>query len=105
MVDVETLADAVFDSLKVIFGSTVFPALMEMIKEDYLGAEMDARTALVERPDLFERAFVGLLGESGKKILVDICEELCTRFLLDDKKATDLNTRDLAECMAIIPKS
>lgn len=77
---------------------------MELIAEDYLG-EMDARTAIIERPDLFERAFVGLLGEAGKKILADICEGLCAEFLLDEN-AADLKTGDLAECMAIIiPKS
>lgn len=103
MVDVETLADVILASLKETFGPLVFTALMDMISEDYLG-EMDARTAIMERPDLFERAFVGMLGAPGKKILADICEELCAKFLVD-RDAAGLGTGDLARCMAIIPKS
>ncbi|MEO9364139.1 MAG: hypothetical protein ABI348_09585 [Nitrososphaera sp.] len=103
MVDVETLAEAILGSLEKTFGPVVFPALMDIIAEDYLG-EMDAHTAIIKRPDLFERAFVGMLGEPGKKILADICEGLCTEFLLD-REAAGLRIGDLAKCMEIIPKS
>ncbi|HZT34343.1 MAG TPA: hypothetical protein VFA15_00370 [Nitrososphaera sp.] len=103
MVNAETLAETILGSLEKTFGPVVFPALMDIIVEDYLG-EMDARTAIIKRPDLFERAFVGMLGEPGKKILADICEGLCMEFLLD-RNAAGLRTGDLAECMEIIPKS
>jgi hypothetical protein len=104
VVDVETLADAILASLKETFGPLVFTALMDMISEDYLG-EMDARTAIIERPDLFERAFVGMLGVPGKKILADVCEELCAKFFID-RNAAGLGTGDLAKCVEeIIPRS
>lgn len=104
MVDTGTLADAIFDNLRLIFGPIVFPALMEMMAEDYLG-EIDVRTAIITRPDLFERAFVGTLGEPGKKILANICKGLCARFLIDGD-AAGLDAGNLAKCMSmIIPKS
>lgn len=103
MVDIETLADAILDDLKSVFGPTVFSALMLMIADDFLG-EMDVRTAIMERPDLFERAFIGTLGTPGEKILADICEGLCTRFLID-RDVPGLDTGNLAKCMTIIPKS
>ena len=86
-----------------VIGTTMSRISVIFIVEDYLG-EMDARTAIIKRPDLFERAFVGMLGEPGKKILADICEGLCMEFLLD-RNAAGLRTGDLAECMEIIPKS
>ena len=62
MVNAETLAETILGSLEKTFGPVVFPVLMDIIVEDYLG-EMDARTAIIKRPDLFVRAFVGMLGE------------------------------------------
>ncbi|HVX02069.1 MAG TPA: hypothetical protein VHA09_02850 [Nitrososphaera sp.] len=104
MVDVETLVDAILGDLRRVFGPIVFPALMSMIADDYLG-EMDVRTAIIARPDLFERAFIGTLGTPGEKILADICEGLYARFLIDKNAVGLVDTGNLARCMAIIPKS
>lgn len=65
--DSERLADAMLANLQEIFGSRVFDTMVAMIVENNLGGEMDIRTAVMQRPDLFERAFIGILCDVGER--------------------------------------
>lgn len=73
IVDSEKVADAVLTDLHAVFGTRVFDTLVAMMVENHLGGEMDIRTAIMQRPDLFERAFIGILGEVGERILASVC--------------------------------
>jgi hypothetical protein len=98
--DSEKLADALLAKLEEIFGSLVFDTRVAMIVENNLGGEMDIRRAVMQRPDLFERAFIGILGEIGERILANVCSKLQTEFHLDGNIAY-AKAGDLARCMAI----
>jgi hypothetical protein len=79
----EQIADAMLSRLKSILGPHVYDLLLEKIATEYLGSEMDVRTAIMQRPEYFERAFVALLGTGGEHLLVSICAELHKEFQLD----------------------
>jgi hypothetical protein len=88
IVDSEKMADAILVKLQTIFGARVFDTLAATIVEDHLGGEMDMRTAMIQRPDLFESAFIEILGGIGEKILAKACYEVQTQFHVDEKVAT-----------------
>lgn len=77
-----TAADAIKAYLERVFGTVVFDALKEHIEVEYLG-EIKVETAILERPDLFERAFLNVLGKVGVKVLADMCDELREQLQLE----------------------
>jgi hypothetical protein len=101
IMDSETIADALLGNLKGVFGSSVFSALSTKMTKDYLGDEMDIRTALINRPDLFERIFIGILGTAGERILAWTWDKLSGELALD-KDIQYAKKGDLARCMAMI---
>ncbi|MEO9363207.1 MAG: hypothetical protein ABI348_04830 [Nitrososphaera sp.] len=103
IVDSEKLADAMLDDLQALFGSRVFELLAATIVKDHLGGEMDMRAAIIQRPDLFERAFIEVLGETGERILMNVCGRLHAELHLDENSAYS-KAGDLARCMAIVRK-
>jgi hypothetical protein len=55
----------------------MFKVLTLTLEEDFFGSEKDLMRILQERPDLFERAFRGILGEiAGPAILRIVDREL-----------------------------
>jgi len=71
----EQFAEALFTNLESLLGPRVFDAIIEKISYEYLGDELGLGTAIIERPDLFERAFIGIFGEEiGQEILAKTCE-------------------------------
>lgn len=85
-------------------GIRVFEALVTKISVDYLGGEMDVRTAIIERPDLFERAFIAILGEIGERILAYIwCAKLCHKLNLGSLPMYQ-KAGDLTKCIEAIRK-
>lgn len=88
-------------SLRDFLGPRCYDAVMTRIaEEDYLSSETDIRVAISKRPDLFERALIGILGEVGEIMLVKVCAEI--RF---ENNQHYLNPGDLARCMATMPKA
>ncbi len=82
--DPVNIADALLRNLENTLGIRVFEALITKISLDYLGGEMDVRTAIIDRPDLFERAIIGMFGGTGERILAHIwCVNLRKQFRLD----------------------
>ncbi len=60
---------------------------------------MDVRTAIIHRPELFERGFIGIVGEIGENILRYIwCTELRKQFDLDSGETYETRG-DLEKCM------
>ena len=102
--DPRDVADALLINLENTLGIRVFDALITNISLDYLGGEMDIRTAIIERPDLFERAIIGMLGSIGERILARIwCVNLREQFRLDPRLIYH-NAGDLVRCIEAIRK-
>jgi hypothetical protein len=56
--------------MEAIFGASVIHAVVKKIQEDYVGAEMTVAEVLANRPALFERAFLEIVGpRSGESVL------------------------------------
>jgi hypothetical protein len=97
MVAAEKVADAILDSLKEILGTDVFDAFMVEIAYGYLKKEIDIHTTIIERPELFESAFVGIFGkELGQKILMEICREIKVKFRL--KTDSHIQRLEISPC-------
>ncbi|AIF82409.1 hypothetical protein NTE_00327 [Candidatus Nitrososphaera evergladensis SR1] len=100
--DTENIADALLINLEATFGTRVFESISAKISEEYLGGEMDIRAAIIYRPDLFERAFIGMLGDIGERILANIwCSKLREQFELDSS-VTYHKAGDLVKCIQTI---
>lgn len=89
-------ADLLLSRLESILEPDVFDILIDNMTAEYLG-EMDVRTAIVKRPDLFERAFLSVLGNAGEPILKIICDEMRTQHRL--KIAPYSKAGDLVKCI------
>ncbi|AIC16890.1 hypothetical protein [Nitrososphaera viennensis] len=90
IVDSEKTADAILADLQAIFGARVFDALAATIVKDHLGGEMDVRTAIMQRPDLFERAFIAILGEIGERVLAFVCNKLQAGLPPDENSSSSI---------------
>jgi hypothetical protein len=104
LITAEILADAILINLQETFGWSVYDVLVKKITDDYLGNEMDIRTAIVQRPDLFERGFIGLIGPLAEKFLLDICDKIRLDFCLGDAIRYS-KKGDFAKYMAIATRS
>lgn len=100
--DAESVVDALILSLEAVFGVRVYEAIGRMLSEEYFGGEMDVRSALIHRPELFEKAFIGLLGDAGEKMLSEIWHsKLNDKFALDSSM-TYRKAGDLVKCIYAI---
>lgn len=100
--DTEEVADVLLRDLQCILGTEVFSALSKLITRDYLGDEMDLRTAIIYRPELFECAFIGVIGAMGEKLLEYIwSSKLQEQFKLTSSE-TFQSVGDLAKCIRAI---
>jgi hypothetical protein len=103
----DKLTRTIFKHLKNIFGVRLFDVLMERIEEDYLGDEMTVRMAVMKRPDLFERAFIDMLGEeAGVKILANVWQRVLADLHCEssDSAAAYSKKGDLAKCITEVTR-
>ncbi len=80
----DVIADEILANLREIFGSAFYNLLTKKIVHDYLYDKVDIRTAIIEYPSVFERAFIGLIGPLGEKFLATVCENVLYHLGLDD---------------------
>lgn len=97
----EEISGAVLMHLKSMLGPQVTAVLLKELQENYFGAEMDVKTVIAQRPELFERALQGVLGRAGQTILVIICKKVHAQFNLD-ASMTYSKFGDLAKCMTTV---
>ncbi len=71
--------------------------------QNYLGNKTDVRTAIIEQPAVFERAFLGLIGPLGEKFLADICGKVQSDLGLDDR-AYYSKTGDFSEYIKVVSR-
>lgn len=73
----EEQADAFLSRLKDLLGPNVYHILALTLEDDFFGNEKDVKRILQERPELFERAFRGVLGElAGTAVLRIVDQQL-----------------------------
>lgn len=82
-------------TIESFFGPRVSDAFIKKMTGDYLGEEMSASEAITQRPDLFERAFIGMLGQrAGEATLTLVCKQAASALGLHDAIATILYQRE-----------
>ena len=73
----EDQAEAFLSRLEGLLGEDVYRILALTLEDDFFGNEKDIKRILQERPELFERAFRGLLGElAGTAVLRVVDQQL-----------------------------
>lgn len=85
--DISEAVDLVMSDLERILGSQVYDALLQEIQDTSLGG-MDIKTSILQRPDLFERAFIAITGAAGAKILRHICDGIRGEFGLEIRQSS-----------------
>lgn len=100
--DVSEMADLLLTRLEEALGPNIFDALILWIANEYLG-EMEVRTAIIKRPDLFERAFIHALGEAGEALLKTICGDIHKDYALAGRQYSKKG--DLPACIAMARSS
>lgn len=65
----DILADAILHEMQSFLGRIVYDVVMTRIIDDYLGGDADLRKAILQKPEAFESAFLGLLGDMGAILL------------------------------------
>lgn len=71
----EEQAEAFLSRLKDLLGSDVYQILALTLEDDFFGNEKDVKRILQEKPELFERAFKGVLGELAGTAILRIMDQ------------------------------
>lgn len=70
------IIDSILQNLRDILGDEVYDVVMSRIISCYFGKAINVRTALAEDPELFETAFIALLGKMGRILLTKSLDEI-----------------------------
>ena len=82
--EADIVVDAQLSAMKEALGSKMFPIILEQIHVAYLGREIGVMQCLLQRPDLFEKAFLSFVGKAGETILGFICKKTRNYLQLND---------------------
>lgn len=85
-----------------MLGISTFEIVSVEIYEEYLGGELDIHSAIIHRPELFERAIITILGESGQSMLAYIWRARCCRQLDLSFAPAYEKSGDLVKCIAAV---
>ena len=100
--NIENIVDTLLQNLRDRLGEEVYIVIMKRVVKDYLGNNVDGiRSAIIQRPDIFESALVDLLGQVGRLLLVKACEDI----RIENGLFYYSKPGDLAKCMALVSKS
>ena len=91
----DMLADAILQKMQSFLGRIVYDVVMTKIIDDYLDGDTDVRKAILQNPELFESAFLELLGEMGAILLSKTLGEI----RLEHDYAQYSKRGDLARCI------
>ncbi|AIF82325.1 hypothetical protein NTE_00243 [Candidatus Nitrososphaera evergladensis SR1] len=75
--NISVLVDAMLQNVRATLGREAYDVVMSKIIGDYFGESMDIREAIMCRPELFETAFLELLGQMGIILLSKSLAETC----------------------------
>lgn len=92
-------ATLILSRLRLILGSRAFDAIIEEIKANYCGV-MDINTCISERPEVFERALVNIIGIAGSTILGKICDEIFKEHQPESSNFKPINLAGFIELMS-----
>lgn len=71
----EEQAEAFLSRLKDLLGPNVYQILALTLEDDFFGNEKDVKRILQEKPELFEEAFRGVLGELAGTAILRIMDQ------------------------------
>lgn len=71
----EEQADAFLSRLEDLLGPRIYRVLALTLEDDFFGNEKDVKKVLQERPELFERAFRGILGDLAGTAVLRIVDQ------------------------------
>jgi hypothetical protein len=100
----EDVAQDILLRLKEILGEHAFAIFQDELEVNYLGNELSLRAAIVERPELFERALQTILGPSGLAVLAIVLQGARAQFHIDKEFAYS-KVGDLSRCVELIRDS
>ncbi len=58
----------------------MFDALVINIVDNFFGGQMELRSAIIQRPELFENALTTAIGTAAEKILSHICQQISSEY-------------------------
>ncbi|HVT62035.1 MAG TPA: hypothetical protein VHD33_00910 [Legionellaceae bacterium] len=100
--NIENIADILLQNLRDRLGEEVYSVIMKRVVKDYLGNNTDdLRSAMIQRPEIFESALVDLLGQVGRILLAKACEDI----KIENGLFYYSKPGDLAKCMALVSKT
>lgn len=100
----EDFAAAIISNLEGLLGKRAIASIQMEIEENYFGKELSLASALVQRPDLFEKAFMAILGSAALAIL-ELAINAATAQLDMGVIFAGLKPGGLAECLTVFSKS
>lgn len=87
--------------LESFLGPRIVSAVLYEIEQKYLGGEISARQCLTEKPDLFERAIVSIMGPAGEVILAGTWQKTLENLKLNPVCVYS-KVGDLQKCVALV---
>ncbi len=80
------IAYAILAHMKKMFGSAFYDLLTKGIVQDYLLNKVDICNAITQYPSVFERSFIGVIGQIGEDFLVNACQKVQVDLGLDPSR-------------------
>jgi hypothetical protein len=81
--NISIIADTMLQNLRESLGAEAYDIVMSRIVKDYFGEKIDIHTAIIQRPEVFESAFVDLLGQMGRILLTKLLDDICPESIID----------------------
>lgn len=104
MSEAEEFASAFLSNLETLLGKRAMTSIKSEIEENYFGRELSFESALVQRPELFEKAFAALLGSAAAAIFVLAMDAAAAQLGMGAAFA-GLNSGSLAKHLALLSSS
>lgn len=100
----EEFAAAFLSNLERLLGKRAMANIRSEIEETYFGRELSFESSLVQRPELFERAFAAVLGSAAAEILKLAMAASATQLGMDATLAGS-NPSSIAGYLELLAKS
>lgn len=75
--NISVLVDGMLQNIRATLGREAYDVVMSKIIGDYFGETIEIREAIMYKPELFETAFLELLGQMGFVLLAKSLAETC----------------------------
>ena len=83
-------------------GTELFSALSKLVIRDYRGDEMDLLICIMHRPEVVERAFIGIIGVRDERIVEHTWSSRLQEQFKITLRETYQSQGDLAKCIRAV---